>query len=218
MGERREGVSRREFLALAASAAVGSIVGAAAAHAALPPKVVETARVERVEVPKEVVKEVKPWLPEKWDEEADVVVIGAGLAGLCAAIEAHDAGASVILVDKMPQLGQCNSAVCGGILNAWSSKLKLQEKLGIKDSADLQYQDLLKSGDYMGDPELIRTFVENAPSAIDFLVDLGVPFEDSLTWSGGQSVPRTHSVKGGCPTMYRALANAVQARKNIKIL
>lgn len=52
-------------------------------------------------------------LPEKWDKEADVVIVGCGGAGTTAAITAHDAGASVIIVEKAPE-GGGNSRIGGG--------------------------------------------------------------------------------------------------------
>jgi succinate dehydrogenase/fumarate reductase flavoprotein subunit len=52
-------------------------------------------------------------LPEKWDEEADVVVVGCGGAGTIAAITAHDAGARVIVLEKAPE-GGGNTRVGGG--------------------------------------------------------------------------------------------------------
>ncbi|HZN23646.1 MAG TPA: FAD-binding protein, partial [Burkholderiales bacterium] len=45
----------------------------------------------------------KPWLPEKWDREADVVVVGFGGAGAAAAITAHDLGARVLMLEKAPE-------------------------------------------------------------------------------------------------------------------
>ena len=44
----------------------------------------------------------QPWLPEKWDREADVVVVGFGGAGAATAITAHDLGASVLMIEKAP--------------------------------------------------------------------------------------------------------------------
>jgi succinate dehydrogenase/fumarate reductase flavoprotein subunit len=44
-------------------------------------------------------------MPERWDDSADVVVVGYGYAGAVAAIEAHDAGASVLILEKMPDPG-----------------------------------------------------------------------------------------------------------------
>jgi NADPH-dependent 2,4-dienoyl-CoA reductase/sulfur reductase-like enzyme len=45
----------------------------------------------------------KPWLPKTWDYEADVVVVGTGYAGQNAAIASHDAGASVLVLEKAPE-------------------------------------------------------------------------------------------------------------------
>ena len=56
-------------------------------------------------------------IPAKWDREADVVVIGTGYAGLAAAIEAFDAGSSVILIEKNPIVGG-NSITANGGYNA----------------------------------------------------------------------------------------------------
>jgi hypothetical protein len=47
----------------------------------------------------------KPWLPSRWDKQADVVVLGFGGSGLVAAITAHDAGAKVLVLEKAPQGG-----------------------------------------------------------------------------------------------------------------
>ena len=51
--------------------------------------------------------------PAGWDRECDVLVVGSGYAGLCAAIEARTAGADTLLIEKMVVLGG-NSALCGG--------------------------------------------------------------------------------------------------------
>jgi succinate dehydrogenase/fumarate reductase flavoprotein subunit len=57
----------------------------------------------------------KPWLPNKWDYEADVVVIGMGFAGQNAAIASHDAGAKVLILEKAPEkFAGGNSSVSGG--------------------------------------------------------------------------------------------------------
>lgn len=57
----------------------------------------------------------KPWLPKTWDYEADVVVVGTGFAGQNAAIASHDAGASVLVLEKAPErFAGGNSSVSGG--------------------------------------------------------------------------------------------------------
>ena len=55
----------------------------------------------------------RPWLPERWDCEADVVIVGYGGAGVCAAISAHDAGAHVLILEKAP-FGGGNTGCSGG--------------------------------------------------------------------------------------------------------
>jgi succinate dehydrogenase/fumarate reductase flavoprotein subunit len=60
----------------------------------------------------------KPWLPDKWDEEADLVIVGFGGAGACAAIAAHDKGAEVLIVEKAPEeYAGGNTNVAGGGVN-----------------------------------------------------------------------------------------------------
>lgn len=54
-------------------------------------------------------------LPESWDEETDVVVVGCGYAGAVAAISAHDAGARVILMEKMREPGGISVCSAGGV-------------------------------------------------------------------------------------------------------
>lgn len=70
---------------------------------------------------------------QEWDQEADVVVVGAGGAGLAAAIEAANAGASVLLLEKASAVGG-DSALSDGILGGWGTKLAKEQ--GIDADAD----------------------------------------------------------------------------------
>lgn len=64
-----------------------------------------------------VTNRLSPPLPDRWDGEADVVIVGYGFAGSAAAIAAHDAGATVLLLEKAPeQYKGGNSRVNGQIL------------------------------------------------------------------------------------------------------
>ena len=85
-------------------------------------------------------------MPKKWDSEVDVAVIGSGFAGLAAAIEAKEAGASVVVYEKMRVPGG-NSIINGGVMAVAGSDM--QEAKGIKDTPDLMLEDMMKAGLYL---------------------------------------------------------------------
>ena len=109
-----EAVSRRAFLSQGAAG-----VGAAALVGAAP----NEAEAQAV----------------KWDLSADVVIIGAGVSGLAAAITARDSGASVISVDENFDIGG-RGMLSGGRVHLGGGHA-LQQKAGIKDSADQVFKD-----------------------------------------------------------------------------
>jgi flavocytochrome c len=125
-----------------------------------------------------------------FDEEYEVVVIGSGFAGLSAAIEAREAGRSVLIVEKMRVPGG-NSAISGGMFAVVGSPL--QVAAGVRDSADLLASDMVRAGQGLNQPELVRTVAEGSLGAFLWVRDhLGVPFTDAVIHGGGHSVPRTH--------------------------
>ncbi len=129
--------------------------------------------------------------PDKWDESADVVIIGSGFAGLAAAIEAKRAGASVMILEKMKGYGG-NSIISDGMVAAAGTPL--QEKAGTKDSPDLMYQDMLKAGLGLNYPDLARTVAQKSNATLQWTIDyLGVKYKDTIHQLGGHSVPRSHA-------------------------
>ena len=132
----------------------------------------------------------------KWDETVDIIVVGSGFAGLAAAIEAKNAGANVIVLEKMAVFGG-NSAINGGILTATGCP---QQKLhGIKDSVDLLEKDILAAGNYMNYVDKVRFMAERALSNYEWTVNyLGVEYlPDAIGQEGGHSVPRYVTTKNG---------------------
>ena len=117
--------------------------------------------------------------------EADVVVIGAGGAGLAAAITAEQNGAKVIVVEKMPKVGG-NTILAGGAVNAVEDRSEFAIKQN--DSVYWHYTQTLSGGDYQGDPELVMTLVENAYDGIQWTKELG------MEWLGEEAV---FTVSGG---------------------
>ena len=111
------------------------------------------------------------------DLSADVVIVGFGAAGACAAIEAADAGARVLVVDRFQGGGA--SAVSGGVVYAGGGTAQ-QAAAGVDDSADAMYDYLrLETGDVVSE-ETLRRFCEGSTEMITWLEGNGVPFEGSL--------------------------------------
>ncbi|WP_168205865.1 flavocytochrome c [Geobacter sp. FeAm09] len=150
-------------------------------------------------------------------ERADVVVIGAGAAGMTAAITAHDAGARVILIEKQPITGG-NSMLAAGGMNAAGTRF--QKAKGIADSVELMYQDTMKGGGNIGDPALVRVLAKESAGSVDWLTSLGADISD-VGRMGGASVNRTHRPKGGAAVGAHIAGvlkkNAVQRRIDIRL-
>ncbi len=128
---------------------------------------------------------------EKRESEytADVIVVGAGGAGLSAAITAADNGADVIVLEKMPMPGG-NTLISGGEYAAPGNWIQVKE--GIEDSTEQFYNDILAGGDYENDPSLVRILAENALDGANWLKDyIGMEFEDNMLFFGGHSVERS---------------------------
>ncbi len=138
----------------------------------------------------------------KWDQQADVVVIGSGAAGLPAAIIAKENGASVILVETNDDIGG-HAAVCTGNIPLGGGTAA-QKAAGIVDTPDMIFKDLTDwsvvssngAAEYRyNDRDIVRAFADNNVFAYDFLVAHG------LTWTkpepdrggmtqAGKSAPR----------------------------
>ena len=151
------------------------------------------------------------------DGTCDIVVIGAGGAGLSAAVSAAetDAGLKVIVLEKQGIIGGNTNYSTGGI-NA--AETDIQKSLGIEDSKKLFYDDTMKGGKYENIPSLVENLVEHAPVTISWLTGLGADLSD-VGLMGGSSVKRTHRPKGGTaigPHLMKIL-KAATSNKNIEI-
>ncbi|PWC22354.1 flavocytochrome c [Brenneria roseae subsp. roseae] len=125
--------------------------------------------------------------------EVDVVIIGSGGAGLAAAIQASEAGANVIIIEKMPSIGGNTIKASAGMNAAGTVFQKIK---GIEDSPALFYNETLKSGKHKNNPSLVKYFVEHAAVAIDWLAEHDIELSD-ITTTGGMSVDRTHRPASG---------------------
>ena len=123
---------------------------------------------------------------ETVEKDTDVVVIGGGGAGFAAAVSAKEAGADVILVEKLASVGG-NTLISGGEYAAPANDIQKEE--GIEDSKELFAKDVEEAG---GNPELIKVLADKATEDAYWLRDdIGVEWLDSLMFFGGHSVKRS---------------------------
>ena len=150
-----------------------------------------------------------------WTINADVIVIGSGIAGLTAALSARAKGLSVLLLTKDVLSTSSTSWAQGGIAAA----------LGPGDSPDQHFQDTLEAGAGLCDQDSVKILVQEGPAAVRRLINLGATFDlDSsgnvaLTREGGH---RRHRIAhaGGDATgaeISRALVAKVLADPKVRI-
>ena len=125
------------------------------------------------------------------DYECDVLVIGGGGAGASAAIEAHEAGAKVMVVTKL-RMGDANTMMAEGGIQAADKP---------NDSPAIHFVDAFGGGHFAAKRELLKKLVCDAPEAIQWLSELGVEFDKEAdgtmvtTHGGGTSRKRMHAAK-----------------------
>jgi fumarate reductase flavoprotein subunit len=119
-------------------------------------------------------------------DRVDVLVIGAGGAGLSAAIVAKDAGANVLVLEKMPVIGGNTQLAAGGMNVAGS---KLQAEKGITDTWQSMYDDTIKGGGGTNQKELVEILCRESNAAAEWLMGLGAVLP-SLVLFGGMSKHR----------------------------
>lgn len=127
------------------------------------------------------------------DEECDIVIIGAGGAGLTAATEAASLGKKVIVLEKMGSCGGNTISATGG-LNA--SQTSIQKALGIEDSNESYFRDTMKGGHNKNNPDLVRKMVEESAATVDWLISIGADLTDVGKMAGSTN-KRTHRPQGG---------------------
>ncbi len=120
---------------------------------------------------------------------ADVVVIGAGGAGMAAAVTANQAGKSVIVIEKSSKMGG-NTILSGGALNAVDEGS--ETAIANKDSLENHYNQTFNGGDQQGDPVLVHTLINNAWSGVEWLMSLGMEFQPGVFTVTGGMWPRAH--------------------------
>ena len=158
-----------------------------------------------------------------WDATADVVVVGFGAAGACAALEAHDAGARVLVLDRFHGGGA--TAISGGVVYAGGGTPE-QHEAGVADTPDAMFAYLrLETAGAVRD-ETLRRFCDESVAMLGWLRSLGVPFEGSaapyktsyptndhyLYYSGNELAGPAVAVAPAAPRGHRAHGRGTSGR------
>ena len=154
-----------------------------------------------------------------WHIETDVAIVGFGGAGGCAAIEAAEAGAKVVVFEVASAIGGSTALSGGELYLGGSGGTAIQKQHGFTDSSENMFDYLMMQHAPQADEEKIRAYVDGAAAHLDWLVERGVPFkgtflderlvepmtDDTLIWCGNEKawpeveqcapVPRGHVVQ-----------------------
>ena len=128
-------------------------------------------------------------LEARWD----FIIVGAGTAGLPAAIHASRRGAKVLMLEAADTLGGTLTMASGQVSAAGT---RLQEDQGIADSPDRHYEDIMEITFGEADPDIVRRTVDNAPDTLNWILDQGLiplpghPVSGAAPGRAGYSVRR----------------------------
>lgn len=182
---------------------------------------------------------------KKFDFEADVIVVGFGAAGACAAIEAARAGAKVMLFEVTSASGGTSALSGGEIYIGGGGGTPIQRAAGFEDRTEDFYKYLLMAGGPNADEAKVRLYAENALAHFEWLQAQGVEYknsyiadrciepttDDCLIWSGSEEAwpfvkearpaPRGHCPKwvgwgGGKYLMEKLAAQVVKAGVDVR--
>ncbi len=126
----------------------------------------------------------------------DVIVVGAGAAGLSAALSASLAGASVLVMEADLQVGG-SSRLSGG--HFYAAGTSVQREAGVPDdTADAMFEHYMTLNQWLVEPSVVRRYCDLSAPAFEWLRGLGVAFApEGVYRSGVDSVPRGHRPEGG---------------------
>lgn len=139
----------------------------------------------------------------------DVLIVGSGAVGVAASIEAKEAGAQVIVLERESYLGGAAAISGGGCCLVGTP---LQQQNGIQDNPDLAFDDWVRFGQGSADEEWARFYIERScPDLYLWAQERGVNWV-AINPNEGNSVPRWHRPEGGGGGLWHALYDAAIAR------
>jgi fumarate reductase flavoprotein subunit len=142
--------------------------------------------------------------------DCDVLIVGGGGAGMAAAIEAADQGASVTILEAGKRPGG-STALSGGVF--YAAGTSIQRAAGVEDDVERMYRYYMTFNRWNLEPWLIRRFCEDSAPTLEWLIGLGVDIPvEGLYVSGIEDVPRGHHTRGSGAALFEHLLGAASAR------
>jgi fumarate reductase flavoprotein subunit len=123
--------------------------------------------------------------------EADIIIVGGGLAGISAAISAKQNGGNVILLEQKEYLGGNTTMAVGTFIFGGSS---IQKAAGIQDTPDAFYHWALENSHNQKDPVQVRMLADYGQDLIDFYDAMGIKFNTTVFATSGSPINRGHRV------------------------
>ncbi|WP_340315538.1 FAD-dependent oxidoreductase [Rhizorhabdus argentea] len=141
--------------------------------------------------------------------KTDIIIVGGGGAGMCAALEADARGLTCVLLEADIKLGG-STALSSGVY--YAAGTSIQRANGITtDTPDAMYDYVMTLNQWALRPEIIRLLCERAAEGLDFLIEQGVSFpNDHLVGGGRNRVARGHSCSGEGGSIATVLADRVR--------
>lgn len=127
---------------------------------------------------------------DQWDETYEIIVVGAGGAGMAAAVKAAQKGAKHVVVLEKLNFPGGNTLISQGFINA--ADPVRQPKQGIKDSWQHHAEQTLEAGDFRGQKDRVDVLCRNAYPTIEWLESLGMQFKPKVIQIFGALYPRSH--------------------------
>ncbi len=116
---------------------------------------------------------------ETWDMEVDVAIVGFGGAGACAAIEAADAGAHVLILEVASASGGSTELSSAEVYLGGGGGTRVQQACGYEDSTENMFNYLMAAGGDLSDEAKVRSYCEGSREHFDWLVAMGAPYKDT---------------------------------------
>ena len=146
------------------------------------------------------------------EEKTDLVIVGGGLAGLCAAYAAVRKGVKPIVLEKLQFLGGAGLFPEGSL----GVNTRYTKEHGIKTTVQEVLDAALQYHHFRADPAILRVLIEESSRTIDDVLDLGIELRGIRTvYPKEESLQTWHLFKGGCAAVIQKFVEQVKAKGGV---